>query len=131
MRLPRGNSQPRAPRRTPTLVIFPPLKLAKRLSERVRTLDALWTVKRLLAGTFLLHLRGRGGGCQLASWGLSSYHGTATPGRLKRHVCLLRPQPPQGTTDIPRLGAEVHEQEPPANAAAENQGGQRGGGTAQ
>lgn len=43
------------------MVIFPPLKLAKRLSERVRTLDALWTVKRLLAGTFLLHLRGRGG----------------------------------------------------------------------
>lgn len=39
-----------------TFVIFPPLKLAKRLSERVKTLDVLWMVKRLLAGTFFLHL---------------------------------------------------------------------------
>ena len=43
-----------------TLVIFPPLKLAKRLSESVRTLDVRWMVNRLLAGTFFLHLRGRG-----------------------------------------------------------------------
>lgn len=40
-----------------TLVIFPPLKLAKRLRDRVRTLDVLWMVKRLLAGTFFLHLQ--------------------------------------------------------------------------
>lgn len=42
-----------------TLVILPPLKLAKRLSESVSTLEALWMVKRLLAGTFFLHLEGR------------------------------------------------------------------------
>lgn len=46
----------RTPRRRLTFVIFPPLKLAKRLRERVKTLDVLWMVKRLLAGTFFLHL---------------------------------------------------------------------------
>lgn len=39
-----------------TFVILPPLKLAKRFSESVRTLEARWMVKRLLAGTFFLHL---------------------------------------------------------------------------
>lgn len=42
------------------MVIFPPLKLAKRLRDSVRTLDVRWMVKRLLAGTFFLHLGGRG-----------------------------------------------------------------------
>ena len=51
---------------TLTLVIFPPLKLAKRLRERVKTLDVLWMVKRLLAGTFFLHLR-EGSGAVLTS----------------------------------------------------------------
>ena len=46
----------RTPRRRLTFVIFPPLKLAKRLRDRVRTLEVLWMVKRLLAGTFFLHL---------------------------------------------------------------------------
>lgn len=50
-----------------TLVIFPPLKLAKRLRESVSTLDVLWMVKRLLAGTFFLHLRGRREG---SAWAL-------------------------------------------------------------
>lgn len=53
------------------MVILPPLKLAKRLRESVRTLDALWMVKRLLAGTFFLHLRGAWG--QLVLQGLSSH----------------------------------------------------------
>lgn len=39
-----------------TFVILPPLKLAKRFSESVRTLEARWMVNRLLAGTFFLHL---------------------------------------------------------------------------
>lgn len=39
-----------------TLVIFPPLKLANLFSESVSTLDVRWTVKRLVAGTFFLHL---------------------------------------------------------------------------
>lgn len=39
-----------------TFVIFPPLKLANLFSERVSTLDVRWTVKRLVAGTFFLHL---------------------------------------------------------------------------
>lgn len=42
-----------------TLVIFLPpeeLQLPKRFSEIVRTLEARWMVKRLLAGTFFLHL---------------------------------------------------------------------------
>lgn len=56
-----------SPRGALTLVILPPLKLAKRLRESVRTLDALWMVKRLLAGTFFLHLRGKRG--QLVSPG--------------------------------------------------------------
>lgn len=43
-------------RRALTFVILPPLKLAKRFSESVRTLEARWMVKRLLAGTFFLHL---------------------------------------------------------------------------
>lgn len=39
-----------------TLVIFPPLKLANLLRDRVRTLDVRWTVNRFVAGTFFLHL---------------------------------------------------------------------------
>ena len=39
-----------------TFVIFPPLKLANLFSDSVRTLDARWSVKRLVAGTFFLHL---------------------------------------------------------------------------
>lgn len=42
-----------------TLVIFLPPEepqLPKRFSEMVRTLEARWMVKRLLAGTFFLHL---------------------------------------------------------------------------
>lgn len=66
-RRPRGRWKPRRrgqPRgglgtgRARTLVIFPPLKLAKRLRDSVRTLDVRWMVKRLLAGTFFLHLGG-------------------------------------------------------------------------
>lgn len=52
------------------MVILPPLKLAKRLRDSVRTLEALWMVKRLLAGTFFLHLRGCG--VSSSSQGLSS-----------------------------------------------------------
>lgn len=40
----------------PTFVILPPLKLANLFSETVRTLEVRWTVKRLVAGTFFLHL---------------------------------------------------------------------------
>lgn len=39
-----------------TFVILPPLKLANLFRESVRTLDVRWTVKRLVAGTFFLHL---------------------------------------------------------------------------
>lgn len=52
-----------------TLVILPPLELAKRFRESVSTLDVLWMLKRLLAGTFLLHLRGD---CGQHAPGLSS-----------------------------------------------------------
>lgn len=40
-----------------TFVIFPPLKLANLFSESVRTLEVRWTVNRLVAGTFFLHLK--------------------------------------------------------------------------
>lgn len=40
-----------------TFVIFPPLKFANLFSERVSTLDVRCTVKRLVAGTFFLHLK--------------------------------------------------------------------------
>lgn len=51
---------------TLTFVILPPLKLAKRFSESVRTLEARWMVKRLLAGTFFLHLHGTAPAIQAA-----------------------------------------------------------------
>lgn len=46
-----------------TFVILPPPKLAKRFSESVRTLEARWMVKRLLADTFSLHLHGKSSSC--------------------------------------------------------------------
>lgn len=39
-----------------TLAIFPPVKLAKRFSEMVRTLEDLWMVNLFEAGTIFLHL---------------------------------------------------------------------------
>lgn len=46
-------SEPRPPH---TLAIFPPVKLAKRFRESVSTLEDLWIVNRLDAGTIFLHL---------------------------------------------------------------------------
>lgn len=49
-----------------TLAIFPPVKLAKRFSEMVRTLEDLWMVNLFEAGTIFLHLethRKEGLGC--------------------------------------------------------------------
>lgn len=42
-----------------TFVILPPLKFAKRLSERVSTLELRWMVNLFEAVTIFLHLRGK------------------------------------------------------------------------
>lgn len=44
-----------------TLAIFPPVKLAKRFSEMVRTLEDLWIVNLFEAGTIFLHLKAQEG----------------------------------------------------------------------
>lgn len=72
-----------------TFVILPPPKLAKRFSESVRTLEARWMVKRLLADTFFLHLHRKSSSYSSCS----TSQMIANPGQAANPTEMMLPTP--------------------------------------